>query len=48
MEEAKQLKSGKYVAECANLSGSKFHNVNLSEAVLMMLILAAHHFIILI
>lgn len=33
MEEAKQLKSGKYVVECANLSGSKFHNVNLSEAV---------------
>ena len=33
MEEAKQLKNGRYVAECANLSGSKFHNVNLSEAI---------------
>jgi len=33
MEEAKQLKSGKYVAECADLSGSKFHNVNLSSTV---------------
>ncbi len=33
MEEAKQLKSGKYVAECADLSGSKFNNVNLSDTV---------------
>ncbi|GAH41947.1 unnamed protein product, partial [marine sediment metagenome] len=29
----KQLKSGKYVAECADLSGSKFNNVNLSDTV---------------
>ena len=33
MEEVKQLKSGKYIAECANLSGSKFHGVNLSGAI---------------
>lgn len=33
MEEVKQLKCGKYIAKCANLSGSKFHNVNLSGAV---------------
>jgi uncharacterized protein YjbI with pentapeptide repeats len=33
MEEVTQIKSGKYVAECANLSGTKFHNVNLSGAV---------------
>ena len=33
MEEVKKLKCGKYVAECADLSGSKFHDVNLSGAV---------------
>ncbi len=33
MEEIKQIKSGKYFAECADLSGIKFHNVNLSGAV---------------
>lgn len=33
MKEVKQLKSGKYIAECADLSGSKFHDVNLRGAV---------------
>ncbi len=33
MDKIKQLKCGKYLAECANLSGSKFHKVNLSRAV---------------
>ena len=33
MEEVKQIKSGKYISECADLSGTKFHNVNLSSAV---------------
>lgn len=33
MEEVKQIKSGKYISECADLSGTKFHNVNLSGAV---------------
>ena len=31
MGEAIQLKSGKYIADCANLAGSKFHDVNLGS-----------------
>jgi len=33
MEEVIKLKSGKYFAECANLSGSKFHDVNLGSTI---------------
>jgi uncharacterized protein YjbI with pentapeptide repeats len=33
MEEIIQLKSGKHNAECANLSGSRFHDVNLGNSV---------------
>ena len=33
MENKRKLKCGKYVAECANLSDSRFHGVNLSNAV---------------
>lgn len=33
MEKTKQLQCGKYIAECVNLSGSQFQNVDLSGAV---------------
>ncbi len=33
MEELIQLKSGKYASECANLSGSNFHDVNLAGTI---------------